>query len=244
MKKLILLLSVALLGVACQQEHDLEIHKGLYAFCGASGAEPTGKTIIVQGVEFEEGCAICPVLTGPSVSNLAMTGLSPSWGEVLGNKGGFSTKDNFQYPGYDGSTRWDGKSVWSLYWYFDTTSTVPQYNPATQEWEMMQPNNRAFTVNTQYPDSSESNMFCMPCQIIDTTDTGIILAKCYGPLNEAAVPLRFALPVRSGMESITAAIQGKPFPVGTPVPVMDFSKALKERQEGCPCPFTGPCICP
>ena len=129
--------------------------------------------------------------------------------------------------GNDGSTRWDGKSVWSLYHYFDTSTYIPQFNPATLSWEMMKPGNRAFIVNTDSAHTSESNMFCMPCQIIDTTETGIILARCFGPLNEAAVPLRKPLAVKSGMESITAAIPGKPYPVGTPVPLMKLTKKLK-----------------
>ena len=167
---------------------------------------------------FEEGCSICPVLDGPSISNLAMDGFSPSWGYE------FNTDRNFQYPNNDGSKVWDGKSVWSLYWYFDTSSFIPQYNPKTQDWEMMHPENRSFIVNTDYAVTSESNMFCMPCAIFDTTETGIVLAKCYGPMNEAAIPLRKAIPVKSGMKSITAAIEGKPYPVGTPVPVMEMSK--------------------
>jgi tagatose-1,6-bisphosphate aldolase non-catalytic subunit AgaZ/GatZ len=46
----------------------VQVHQGAFAFCGASAAVPTGKKIIVQGVEFDEGCAVCPVLTGPSIS--------------------------------------------------------------------------------------------------------------------------------------------------------------------------------
>ncbi len=196
----------------------LRIHEGYYAFCGASGAEPTGNKIIVQGVEFEEGCSVCPVLTGPSISNLAMKGVSPSWAKVTGTEGQFDIENDFQFPGDDGSTVWNGSAVWSLFWYFSSTDTIPQYNPVTQEWEMLSPGNRSFTVNTDHPATSESNMFCMPCQITETTDTGILLANCYGPLNEAAVPLRKAIPVVSGMKSITAALEGKPYPVGTPVP--------------------------
>jgi hypothetical protein len=196
----------------------LRIHEGYYAFCGASGAEPTGNKIIVQGVEFEEGCSVCPVLMGPSISNLAMKGVSPSWAKVTGTEGQFDIENDFQFPGDDGSTVWNGSSVWSLFWYFSSTDTIPQYNPVTQEWEMLSPGNRSFTVNTDHPATSESNMFCMPCQITETTDTGILLANCYGPLNEAAVPLRKAIPVVSGMKSITAALEGKPYPVGTPVP--------------------------
>jgi hypothetical protein len=44
------------------------------------------------------------------------------------------------------------------------------------------------------------------------------LAKCYGPLNEAAIPLREAFPVKSGMTSVTAAKENAPYPVGTPIP--------------------------
>jgi hypothetical protein len=49
-------------------------------------------------------------------------------------------------------------------------------------------------------------------------DNGIVLAKCYGPMNEAAIPLREAFPVKSGMTSVTAAKEGAPYPVGTPIP--------------------------
>ena len=221
-----LLAASTLLSCANQETKDakvLKVHEGLYAFCGASGAELTGNQIMIQGKVFEEGCAICPVLDGPSISNLAMDGFSPSWGYE------FNTERDFQYPNNDGSTVWDGKSVWSLYWYFDTSGFVPQYNPKSQEWEMMHPENRSFIVNTDYPATSESNMFCMPCAIFDTTETGIVLAKCYGPMNEAAIPLRKAIKVTNGMKSITAAIEGKPYPVGTPVPVMEMSKKAQAK---------------
>ena len=186
-------------------EKVLQIHQGSFAFCGASGAVPTGRKIIVQGVEYNEGCAICPVLSGPSMSNLAMKGLSESWGK-------FNIENNFQTP--DGTN----KTVWSLFWYYDTTTKIPQFNPVTKGWEYMTPNNRKFIVNTDQPNTSESNMFAMPGTIIDTLDNGIVLAKCYGPLNEAAIPLREAIPVKSGMTSITAAKEGAPYPVGTPIP--------------------------
>ena len=205
MKKLLLLLAILL--VSCKPTDPtnvLRIHTGLYAFCGASAAVPTGKKITIQGVEFDEGCAICPVLNGPSIYSLAMNG--------DGSMGPFEASDFKATP--DGTD----KTVWSLFWYFSSTDTIPQYNPVTQEWEMLSPGNRSFTVNTDHPATSESNMFCMPCQITETTDTGILLANCYGPLNEAAVPLRKAIPVVSGMKSITAALEGKPYPVGTPVP--------------------------
>ena len=196
----------------------VKIHEGSFAFCGASGAIPTGKKIIVQGKEYDEGCAICPVLTGPSISNLAMEGVSGTFGK-------FNVSENFQTP--DGTD----KTIWSLFWYYDSTTTVPQFNPETKEWELLPPVNRAFIVNLDDPSTSESNMFAMPGIIFDTTSTGIVLAKVYGPLNEAAVPLRKAIPVKSGMKSITAAKEGFPYPVGTPVPVSELSKELQKQNK-------------
>lgn len=202
MKKLlgIFVVSAILFGCASHKDDVLQIHQGPYAFCGASGAVPTGRTIVVEGREFKEGCAICPVLDGPSINNLAITGNSP------------------QSPDGTDST------VWSLFWYFDpATDTVPQFSPETKTWEWMTPVNRAFTVNTDSASTSMSNMFCMPCKIWKV-ENGITLAKCYGPLNEAAVPLRVAIPVKSGMKSITQAKEGVPYPVGTPIPVTDMIK--------------------
>ncbi len=199
-----------------KSDKAVKIHEGSFAFCGASGAVPTGKKIIVQGVEYNEGCAICPVLTGPSISNLAMEGVSGTFGK-------FNVGENFQTP--DGTNN----TVWSLFWYYDSTTTVPQFNPATKEWELLPPVNRAFVINLDSASTSESNMFAMPGVIFDTTSTGIVLAKVYGPLNEAAVPLRKAIPVKSGMTSVTAAKEGLPYPVGTPVPISDLSKELQKK---------------
>ena len=134
MKKMSLIV-VSLLTVlfSCntQNEADQEvkvgevvaIHQGSFAFCGASAAVPTGKTIIVQGVEYKEGCAVCPVLTGPSLSNLAMQGVS-------GTYGNFNVGENPQTP--DGTD----KTVWSFFWYYDSTTTVPQFDPSTKEWQL------------------------------------------------------------------------------------------------------------
>ena len=52
--------------------HKLAICQGEFAFCGASGAVATNRTITVDGETFQEGMAICPVLTGPSIANLAL----------------------------------------------------------------------------------------------------------------------------------------------------------------------------
>ena len=201
-----------------KSDQAVKIHEGSFAFCGASGAIPTGKKIIIQGVEFDEGCAICPVLDGPSISNLAMEGISETYGK-------FNVSENFQTP--DGTD----KTIWSLFWYYDSTKVIPQFNPSSNEWELLPPVNRSFIVNLDSPSTSESNMFAMPGVIFDTTSTGIVLAKVYGPLNEAAVPLRKAIPVKSGMTSITAAKEGFPYPVGTPVPVSNLSKQLQEKKK-------------
>jgi hypothetical protein len=53
----------------------------------------------------------------------------------------------------------------------------------------------------------------------------------YGPLNEAAVPLRKAIPVENGQTSVTAAKVGFPYPVGTPVPVAEYSKELQKKEK-------------
>jgi hypothetical protein len=229
MKKMSLIV-VSLLTVlfSCntQNEADQEvkvgevvaIHQGSFAFCGASAAVPTGKTIIVQGVEYNEGCAICPVLTGPSLSNLAMQGVSGTYGK-------FNVGENPQTP--DGTD----KTVWSFFWYYDSTTTVPQFDPSTKEWVLLPPVNRMFTINLDSPSTSESNMFAMPGIIFDTTASGIVLAKVYGPLNEAAVPLRKAVPVESGMTSVTAAKEGFPYPVGTPIPISNLSKELQKKEK-------------
>lgn len=229
MKKIILSVVAATLLFSCKTNTKPEtvadlkaskivkLHEGSFAFCGASAAVPTGRKIIVQGVEFDEGCAICPVLSGPSISSLAMKGVSGTYGK-------FNVNDNFQTP--DGTAN----TVWSLFWYYDPSTTIPQFNPATKEWEMLSPTNRSFIINLDSPVTSESNMFAMPGVVFDTTSTGIVLAKVYGPLNEAAVPLRVAVPVKNGQTSITAAKEGFPYPVGTPVPVSEFSKELQNKK--------------
>jgi hypothetical protein len=228
MKKIILSIIMSTMLFSCntstktenaediKSDKIVKIHDGSFAFCGTSGAIPTGRKIVVQGVEYDEGCAICPVLSGPSISNLAMEGFSETYGK-------FNVNEYFQSP--DGTNN----TVWSLFWYYDSTTTIPQFNPSTKEWEMMTPVNRAFVVNTDEPSTSESNMFAMPGIIFDTTSTGIVLAKVYGPLNEAAVPLRKAIPVKTGMTSITAAKIGFPYPVGTPVPIIEYSKELQKK---------------
>ena len=230
MKKLILTIITATMLISCNTKTKTEtaenikldtivkVHQGSFAFCGASAAVPTGKKIIIQGVEYDEGCAICPVLEGPSLSNLAMHGEGGTYGK-------FNVDKNFQTP--DGTN----KTVWSLFWYYDSSTTIPQFNPETKTWELLPPVNRSFVINLDSPSTSESNMFAMPGIIFDTTASGIVLAKVYGPLNEAAVPLRKAVPVESGMTSVTAAKEGFPYPVGTPIPISNLSKELQKKEK-------------
>jgi hypothetical protein len=51
---------------------DIAICTGQYALCAASPTTPTGKTMQVQGKTYREGVAVCPVLTGAAVANLAL----------------------------------------------------------------------------------------------------------------------------------------------------------------------------
>jgi hypothetical protein len=64
-----------------------------------------------------------------------------------------------------------------------------------------------------------SNMFCMPCKVLEDKVNGVTLAECFGPINEAAVPLRRAMRVVNGETSITQAPEGASYPVGTIIPV-------------------------
>jgi len=48
------------------------ICNGEYALCAASGSTPTGNMITVKGKKFQEGMAVCPILTGRSVANPAL----------------------------------------------------------------------------------------------------------------------------------------------------------------------------
>jgi hypothetical protein len=113
--------------------------------------------------------------------------------------------DNFETP--DGSDT----TVWSLFWYFDE---VPQ----SPTWETLPTVNRSFVV-TDTLGGGMSNMFCMPCEILKEKVNGVTLAKCFGPINEAAVPLRRSMRVLPGETSITQAPVGASYPVGTPIPV-------------------------
>jgi hypothetical protein len=158
---------------------------GKFAFCGASGAELTGRTIVVQGKTFLEGKSICPVMDGISIANTMLVG-NPS-----------VTPDSTD------------KTVWSYFWYFDSVPQAPT-------WDLLPTVNRSFVVTKT---QGMSNMFCMPCKVLEDKVNGVTLAECFGPINEAAVPLRRSLRVVEGETSITQAPEGASYPVGTIIPV-------------------------
>jgi len=109
MKKLLLKIT-SLLGLKKNKtvvDRAVKIYKGKFAFCGASGAEPTGNIITVQGRKFKEGRSVCPVMDGPSIANLKLVpnpSISPD-----------GTKD----------------TVWSFFWYYDEVPQAPTWETLT-----------------------------------------------------------------------------------------------------------------
>ena len=198
MKKILLSLSVLIVVVSViilvnnlnkpkvDHEKALVIVEGKFAFCGASGAKPTGDTIIVEGKQFLEGVAACPVMDGFSVANNILVP-NPS-----------VTPDST-----------DG-TVWSYFWYFDSVPQAPT-------WEKLPTANRTFTIG-KTPDSSMSNMWCMPCKVLPNKVNGVTIAECYGALNELAFPMRRALRAHEGQTSVTQAPVGATYSVGTIIP--------------------------
>jgi len=67
MKKLLLLILFS--GNAFASGINFMVCNGEFALCAASASVPTGKTIRVDGKEFQEGMAVCPVLKGKAVAN-------------------------------------------------------------------------------------------------------------------------------------------------------------------------------
>ena len=196
MKKLLLVLLI--LGIVSafvynkSNKADLAHQKALvvvvgkFAFCGASGAKPTGKTIMVEGKTFREGVAACPVMDGPSIANTIL---------VPNPK---ITPDSTD------------KTVWSYFWYYDSVPQAPT-------WNKLPTVNRTFTI-AKTPDSSMSNMWCMPCKILPQRVNGVTIAECFGPLNQLAFPMRRALRAHVGETSVTQAPIGATYPVGTIIP--------------------------
>ena len=84
-------------------EKALVVVEGKFAFCGASEAKPTGKKIMVEGKQFFEGVAACPVMDGPSIANTIL---------VPNPK---ITPDSTD------------KTVWSYFWYYDSVPQAPTW---------------------------------------------------------------------------------------------------------------------
>jgi len=182
-----------------KHQRALQLYHGKFAFCGASPATITGKTIVVQGKTFLEGCAICPVMEGTAVVNSLLVG-NP-----------YITPDSTD------------KTVWSYFWYYDSVPQAPT-------WENQLTVNRTFTI-TETPGGGMSNMWCMPCKILPEKVNGVTLAKCYGPINEMAFPMRQSIRAVPGETSVTQAPIGATYPVGTIIPDADSTKNYKKLKK-------------
>lgn len=115
------------------------------------------------------------------------------------------------------------KTVWSYFWYYDSVPQAPT-------WQNLPTVNRTFTI-TEKPGGGMSNMWCMPCKILDKKINGVTLAKCYGPINELALPLRQSVRALPGETSVTQAPIGATYPVGTIVPDADSTKHYKKLKK-------------
>lgn len=112
------------------------------------------------------------------------------------------------------------KTVWSYFWYYDSVPQAPT-------WVNLPTENRTFTI-TEKPGGGMSNMWCMPCKILAEKVNGVTLAKCYGPINELALPLRQSVRALPGETSVTQAPVGATYPVGTIIPDADSTKHYKK----------------
>lgn len=115
------------------------------------------------------------------------------------------------------------KTVWSYFWYYDSVPQAPT-------WQNLPTVNRTFTI-TEKPGGGMSNMWCMPCKILPKKVNGVTLAKCYGPINELALPLRQSVRALPGETSVTQAPIGATYPVGTIVPDADSTKHYKKLKK-------------
>jgi hypothetical protein len=55
-------------------EPALILCKGRYALCAASPTTPTNKTMVINGVTFQEGTSVCPVLNGEAIGDKNLIG--------------------------------------------------------------------------------------------------------------------------------------------------------------------------
>ncbi len=131
--KIKLLILVTLLAPSLAQAERYQICTGQFAFCGASHAVPTGRTIIVNTptgkAGFSEAKAQCPVIDGPAIA------------DVLG--GNMEGSCEPSAPGH----------VWSLFYPFSEVQQWPT-------WETLPVVPRTFVSG---PTANSSNMFSMDC---------------------------------------------------------------------------------
>ena len=102
------------------------------------------------------------------------------------------------------------KTVWSYFWYYDSVPQAPF-------WKSLPTVNRTFIIERGLG-KGMSNMWCMPCQVMKNKINGVTLAKCYGPINELAFPMRKVFRAHPGQTSVTQAPIGATYPVGTIIP--------------------------
>ena len=72
MKILLLIALLTPLSVYAENSIKIGLCHGQYALCAASSTEPTGNTVVVNGISFPEGRSVCPVLGGISIGNLSL----------------------------------------------------------------------------------------------------------------------------------------------------------------------------
>ena len=72
MKILLLIALLTPLSVYAENSIKIGLCHGQYALCAASSTEPTGNTVVVNGITFPEGKSVCPVLNGISIGNLSL----------------------------------------------------------------------------------------------------------------------------------------------------------------------------
>lgn len=73
MKYLILALALFIPVAHAENSIELSVCKGEYALCAASPTTAIpGKKVTINGLEFDAGVAVCPVLKGLSIANLAL----------------------------------------------------------------------------------------------------------------------------------------------------------------------------
>lgn len=188
MKKLVSVLFGLFLFVSMAQAQDtLGICKGDYALCAASPTTPTGKMMTVNGKQFREGMAVCPVLNGNSIANLKLMN------RTVNADGSCDTPDHTK------------KTVWSLFGVPPETSY-----PQAPSWAVAPAAFRSFTIGTT-PETGMSNMWSFPCEVQAQPINGAKLASCYGPIMESPWTGNH---VKPGQLGFTQAADGAIYPVG------------------------------